>query len=270
MAKKSNGKPAKSQQRTLVTFVLDATSSMEPIKSSTIEAFNTYLEGLRDDSQPTVPIDFTLIQFSTERFEKTHFEKPVKDVPRLSNGNYRPSGGTPLIDASVKTIRALDVVIGQKADKPKVVVCIQTDGEENSSREHTWEELRALIKERTEQGWQFNFLGAGIDAYDQGQRMGIAATATMSYDPSQRATSNAAFAASASNTRSFLVGESMDTSYSMSQRSSSGDAFAHRAQPTAPVPAALDLTSPGNATGGVTGQAKPVAKRKSAIGDISL
>ncbi len=54
-----------------------------------------------------------------------------------------------------------------------MVICIQTDGLENASTEHTWAELNLLIKEKAKLGWQFNFMGAGIDAYEQGRQMGI-------------------------------------------------------------------------------------------------
>jgi hypothetical protein len=33
-----------------------------------------------------------------------------------------------------------------------VVICIQTDGQENSSTEHSWNELNALVKEKAALG----------------------------------------------------------------------------------------------------------------------
>ena len=84
------------------------------------------------------------------------------------------------------------------------MICIQTDGEENASEEHNWDELSALVKEKRALGWQFNFMGAGIDAYDQGARMGIAADQTLSYDPKDPAANKAAFMAAAESTRLYL------------------------------------------------------------------
>jgi hypothetical protein len=82
-----------------------------------------------------------------------------------------------------------------------------------------------LIKEKSEAGWQFNFMGAGIDAYQQGQRMGITAAQTMSYDSGDAEATKAAFAASATVTRSFSKGMSKDTSYSAAQKREAGDRF---------------------------------------------
>jgi hypothetical protein len=106
-----------------------------------------------------------------------------------------------------------------------VVICIQTDGQENSSVEHRWDELNALIKEKVGKGWQFNFMGVGIDAYHQGERMGIAPQATVAYDHRDPAATRAAFVGSASNTRSYACGAAPDTAYTPEQKAASGDRF---------------------------------------------
>jgi uncharacterized protein YegL len=225
MAKQAKN-TAKSSQSTLVTFLLDRSSSMMSVKAGTIEAFNAYLGGLQKDA---VGINFSLVQFDTEGLEKVHVNIPVADARKLTDEGYRPRGGTPLIDAAYKVIKAVEASEAGKSGA-KIVICIQTDGEENSSKEYTWEALKTLINEKTKLGWQFNFMGCGIDAYDQGQKMGIAAVNTMSYDRNSEVKTKAAFAASASNTRAFASGLAANTSYSMGQRSAAGDAFAHKAR----------------------------------------
>jgi hypothetical protein len=55
-------------------------------------------------------------------------------------------------DAAVKTIRAVDASLASRSDSPKVVICIQTDGQENQSTEHTWEELRGFDRDQAEGG----------------------------------------------------------------------------------------------------------------------
>src|SRR4051812_27562342 len=107
---------------------------------------------------------------------------PVADVKALTEETFEPRGGTPLIDAAYNTIKAVEAVAAMRTDKPRIVVCIQTDGEENQSTEYCWEELRGLIEDKQQAGWEFNFLGAGIDAYDQGSRMGVAMENTLSYN----------------------------------------------------------------------------------------
>lgn len=208
--------------KTLVTFLLDKSGSMGSIKYDTMGAFNAYLDELRKSADS---IDFSLLQFDTISLEKTCVNEPVATAPALTDANYKPNGGTPLIDAAYNAIQAVEVAISKRDIKPKIVICIQTDGQENSSVEHTWDELNSLIKEKTALGWQFNFMGAGIDAYEQGRRMGVMAESTVSYDSSNAASTDSAFVSSAMNTRSFATGASSNTNYSLGQKSASGDKF---------------------------------------------
>jgi hypothetical protein len=208
--------------RTLVTFLLDRTGSMEPIRDDTIGAFNAYLDGLQGDDGTS--IDFTLVQFDSMSIDKIHVQVPVAEVPRLTRDTFQPRASTPLIDAAYKTIVAVEESLAHRTET-KVVICIQTDGQENSSIEHRWDELNALIKEKVGKGWQFNFMGVGIDAYHQGERMGIAPQATVAYDHRDPAATRAAFAESASNARSYACGAAPDTAYTPAQKAASGDRF---------------------------------------------
>jgi hypothetical protein len=67
-----------------------------------------------------------------------------------------------------------------------VVIVLQTDGEENCSTQHKLTELIALIKEKSDAGRQFVFLGAGLDAYAQARRYGIQTSKAMSYGKGAR------------------------------------------------------------------------------------
>jgi hypothetical protein len=212
----------KSSPRTLVTFLLDRTGSMEPIRDDTIGAFNAYLEELQRDG---AAIDFTFLQFDSMSIDKIHVQVPVGEVARLTRETYQPRASTPLIDAAYKTIKAVEDSLAGGFDT-KVVICFQTDGQENASTEHSWDDLNALIKEKAALGWQFNFMGVGIDAYDQGTRMGIAPQATMAYDHLDKEATRAAFSASADNARRFAVGAASTTAYSPAQKRRSGDRFA--------------------------------------------
>ena len=69
-------------------------------------------------------------------------------------------------------------------DRPgNVIVVVVTDGEENSSREHTAETVKALIKDQQEKyGWEFIFLAAGQDAIATGAGYGFAAGNSMTFN----------------------------------------------------------------------------------------
>lgn len=210
---------SKKDQRTVVTLLLDRSGSMSSVHAQTVEAYNEYVDTLRDSK---TPIEFTFLQFDSPGVEKVCVCEPIKNVKKLTMESYQPRGGTPLIDSAFSTIKAIEAQ--DKAKDAKIVVCIQTDGQENESRKHSWEELKSLIAEKTKAGWQFNFMGAGIDAYQQGAQMGFSAAQTMSYGKDRRSTI-AAFQASASNTRSFAAGLSANTDFSSGQKRMSGDRF---------------------------------------------
>ena len=248
-------------QKTLVTFLLDRTGSMVDIKRSTIEAFNGYLDGLRGKSKDHADelIDFTFLQFDSVSLDTICVAEPVGKVVRLTEATYVPRASTPLIDACVKTILAVAKSLTARSDKPKVVVCFQTDGLENASTEHDWDELNRLIKEKTAEGWQFNFLGVGIDAYDHAKRMGIDPNATVAASLDS-AKMTAAYEASASNARSFSRGLIANTHYSARQKAASGDRF-HRQHSKRD----LDLTTPATSA-----TATPKARRRSLVEEPKL
>jgi hypothetical protein len=231
-------------ETTLVTFLLDRSGSMGHIWDETIGGFNVYLEALQKGGEP---IKFTLLQFDTGGIDKCCVAEPVANVRCLDRVSYQPRGGTPLIDAAFKTITAVEDSLTKYDTTPKVIICIQTDGEENSSREHSWEELKRLVTEKTEKGWQFNFMGTGIDAYDQGARMGIASANTMSTGTT-RAQVRASFQAAAASSMRFAKGLASHTAYLMSERRAAGDRFSDKYDLTADSPAeqtqSLDLSKP--------------------------
>jgi hypothetical protein len=233
--------------KTLITLLLDRSGSMASIKDDTIGGFNAYVDTLK--AADAGDIDFTFLQFDSNSIDKICVAVPVAQVPQLDASNYVPGASTPLIDAAYKTIKAVEKSLDGHPADAKIIVCIQTDGQENCSTDHTWHDLTLLIKEKTAAGWQFNFMGTGIDAYAQGAQMGIAASNTVSTGRDARSV-RASFAASADNAAAYARGKRADMSYTSAQRAASGDAYADKikglnqdpakpatpAKPAAPAP----------------------------------
>ncbi len=217
-------KPKKTADQTIVTFLLDRSGSMSSIKADTIGGFNAYLDTLKAPGAGT--ITFSFLQFDSQSIDIVFKNEPIANVPHLNADTFQPRATTPLIDACVKTIKVVEEHLAKRDGKPKVVVCFQTDGYENASTAHTWDELNALIKAKTAEGWQFNFMGAGIDAYATGARMGVLSQNTMSYDSFLPQATRAAFSATAHNTQMFASGLSNSTGYTAGQRAGFGDKFA--------------------------------------------
>ena len=88
-------------------------------------------------------------------------------------------GGTALLDAIGRTIKKIRAVQKQTAEDyraEKVLFVIITDGEENSSRKYSPEQIKECIEHQQEKyGWEFVFFGANMDAVLEASKLGIAA-----------------------------------------------------------------------------------------------
>ncbi len=157
-----------------VMFVLDETGSMDVVRSLTIQGFNEYLNSLRREKNVTYK--FSLLQFNSHQQKLVHDAIRIKSVPNLNEDTYNPNYNTPLYDAIGKALVSLK-------GKKNVLFIIQTDGEENDSREFTRQQINDQIKERTEAGWQFVFMGSNQDAWVAGHELGLTRNQTLSYDP---------------------------------------------------------------------------------------
>lgn len=168
----------KPRKKTIAHLLLDMTGSMMEHKTETLEAFNKYVDGLKGDRE-TKGFKFTFSVFNSDiGVENIVSQVAMKDVPMLTLENYKPAGLTPLFDAIG---RAIDEADGEANAGDAVLIVIQTDGFNNASQEFTHGAIQSLIQDRTKQGWQFVFLGCGIDAMEAGGAIGIAPGNTLSY-----------------------------------------------------------------------------------------
>lgn len=163
--------------RTHICMILDRTGSMESIKQDTIGGFNSYIAAQK--SLPT-PATFTLVQFdSQDPFEVIQKFTDIQIVPDLTGQTYMPRASTPLYDAVGRGINDLKASLGTlpEALRPKkIVMVIVTDGQENASREFTGAQVRKMIAEAKEAGWQFVFLSADESAISDSSSLNIDAS----------------------------------------------------------------------------------------------
>jgi len=166
-------------KKMLVSFVLDETGSMQSCKEQTISGFNEYISTLRAEKNAG-DIRFTMVKFNSSKTELVCEAAKLGDVSELNQENYQPSATTPLYDAIGAAIRSAERVVDGK--KRSVLIAIQTDGYENASGEYDQRGIFDLIEAKKRDGWQFAFLGADQDAYAASAQIGIAVSATLSYD----------------------------------------------------------------------------------------
>lgn len=153
-------------------------------------------------------------QFDTGSYETVIEWSRIQDIP--AEYNLVPRGGTPLRDSVAKSIIDLGKhleAMPENERPSKVIVIVHTDGQENSSREFTQEQIKAMVKEQEDKySWEFVFLGAGIDAYAQGAQIGFDSLKTLSLGDTQDAYYKSATITSAavSRFRSASVGTKLN------------------------------------------------------------
>lgn len=159
-------------------FLLDMTGSMANNKEGTLSAFNEYISGLKDNEH-TRDNKFNLSVFNNYiGVRPLVVNKPVSELGELESSEYKPSDMTPLYDAIGKTIQEAERV----ADESKIIIVVQTDGLENTSKEYKKADIVSLIEEKKKEGWQFVFIGCDIDAMGEGAKIGLDAGTTLTYD----------------------------------------------------------------------------------------
>jgi hypothetical protein len=165
----------KENSKVIVVVCLDQTSSMYKVKKETINGFNEYMDTL--EKNPDISV--TLIKFNSEIGIQT---TPNYNKTRLDDSTYQPDGMTPLLDAVGHAIREAEK---QDTGTNKILLTIQTDGEENSSKEYTFDSIKKLISEKqSKPNWTITFLGAGIDAWNSfGNNIGLFSGNVLSYYP---------------------------------------------------------------------------------------
>lgn len=161
------------KELTEIVLILDESGSMQSQTGKVLEGYNEFI-----DLQKKTPGEakFTLIKFDT-KYDIVYNGIDIKNVPLLTNEIYQPGGMTALLDA---TGRAIDEVgkrlsnLNENERPEKVIFCIITDGEENSSREYTSKQVSEKIAHQEEKyNWQFIFIGANQDSWDTANSLNI-------------------------------------------------------------------------------------------------
>lgn len=171
--------------KSLLVLVLDQSSSMGSVRDATISGVNEFVS-----AQQKIPgeCDMVLVKFPTNGDQAADVRIdgfiPLVAFEPLTTASYNPQGMTPLLDATGRTIRQVGTVLAttSESERPeRVLFVVQTDGEENVSKEFTFSQVADMVTHQRETyGWQFMFLGAAQDAWEQGNRLGIGRT--VSYD----------------------------------------------------------------------------------------
>ena len=172
---------------TEIVFILDRSGSIGGLESDTIGGFNAMIEKQKKEEGEAL---VSTILFD-DRTEVIHDRIPLDKIEPLTDKQYWVRGCTALIDAIGGAIHHVSEVHRyiRDEDVPEhTVFIITTDGMENASRKYTSDEVKKLISQKKELGWEFLFLGANIDAVETAKHFGISEDRAVTYKSDRKGT----------------------------------------------------------------------------------
>ena len=150
---------------------------MYSMTDDTIGGFNSLLEEQR---KKDIPVKVSVGMFN-QVLEAKLDRVDLKDVKDLTRDDYIAQGTTALLDAVGNTLSAIKGREEVNVPENKVLVVIITDGKENASKEWKKPDVKKLIEELQEKGYEFVFLGADIDAVSVAGGIGISQERSMKF-----------------------------------------------------------------------------------------
>lgn len=206
-----------------ILTIIDRSGSMGMLRQEVIGGFNNFLA---EQKVVEGSATMTLVQFD-DCYEVNYDFVNIQDVPDLNEKTYVPRGMTAMLDAIGKAVTSTGVTLSKmkEEDRPeRIVVLIQTDGQENASCEYTQEEIKEIITEQENTySWEFVFLGANIDAVSVGGNIGIPVSKSMK-NANNADGMKAAFASVSFNLGNYRTGSTSNMNYTSADLSAQKDA----------------------------------------------
>lgn len=158
------------QNYTHLSILADRSGSMAHIAKDSQGGINTLI---KDQAALPGEITVSLYQFDT------HYEKVFGPIAAAEAPIYilTARGGTALLDSAYKAVVDTGHFLNELPEdqRPeKVLFVIVTDGEENSSKKISTDQLKNIITQQTNTyNWEFTYIGANVDAFSEAHKYGV-------------------------------------------------------------------------------------------------
>lgn len=154
-----------------ICFVLDESGSMYNSANDVIGGFQKLVEEQKAEKDGECII--SLYRFSN----KVTNDYIGKSVNEISNLEYSPGGCTAMNDGVGTAIDEIGKWLSDmdEAERPsKNIIVIMTDGQENCSREYTFDSVKYKIQHQEEKyNWTFIYMGTNLLDLKDANRLGI-------------------------------------------------------------------------------------------------
>ena len=172
---------------TEIVFILDRSGSMSGLEKDTIGGFNAMIEKQKkQDGKAYV----STVLFDHESVV-LHDRLPLEQIKPMTGDDYTVRGCTALLDAIGGAVKHIGNIhrYARPEDVPEhTMFVITTDGLENASRKYNSRDIKRLIESKKEEGWEFLFIGANIDAIETANDYGISADRAVNYNADSQGT----------------------------------------------------------------------------------
>ena len=155
--------------------ILDMSGSMDTIRQSVVDGFNTLVDGLRLANKRfsgTQEHYLSLCLFNTFAMGYVYYNVPIDSVSPLFFDIYQPMGATPLYDAIGVSVSKMMEVIDTLSEY-SVMVTIISDGLENASRFYSKALVSWMVNKLSEKGWSFSYMGTDEEVMEQAMKLNI-------------------------------------------------------------------------------------------------
>lgn len=172
---------------TEIVFILDRSGSMSGLEKDTIGGFNAMIEKQKkQDGKAYV----STVLFDHESVV-LHDRLSLEQIKPMTEDDYTVRGCTALLDAIGGAVKHIGNIhkYARPEDVPEhTMFVITTDGLENASRKYNSRDIKRLIESKKEEGWEFLFIGANIDAIETANDYGISADRAVNYNADSQGT----------------------------------------------------------------------------------
>lgn len=156
-----------------LVFILDKSGSMSGKEEDTVGSFNSTIKEHKDKEYDVL---VTSVLFSDNQ-TIIHDRVNINEIEPMKVEQFVTNGCTALMDAvgdTIKNIKYIQSHQRRKEDIPEhTLFVIITDGMENASHKYSSGDIKKMIEAQKEEGWEFLFLGANIDAVETTKTYGI-------------------------------------------------------------------------------------------------